>query len=91
VAFADRTPALRRCRHPVARAADLGGTPCPANLLGQPPVLWRDSNGAARSWSIGWGTRERMVYLFASQPVAPDRCIGYCLVHATTTSTSPSA
>ncbi|HEX9821608.1 MAG TPA: aromatic ring-hydroxylating dioxygenase subunit alpha, partial [Methylomirabilota bacterium] len=22
----------------------------------------------------------RMVYFFASQPVAPDRCIGYCLV-----------
>lgn len=29
---------------------------------------------------IGWGTSERMVYLFASQPVASDRCIGYCLV-----------
>lgn len=29
---------------------------------------------------IGWGTSERMVYFFASQPVAPDRCIGYCLV-----------
>jgi vanillate O-demethylase monooxygenase subunit len=29
---------------------------------------------------IGWGARERMVYFFASQPVAPDRCIGYCLV-----------
>lgn len=29
---------------------------------------------------IGWGTRERMVYFFTSQPVAPDRCIGYCLV-----------
>jgi vanillate O-demethylase monooxygenase subunit len=29
---------------------------------------------------IGWGTSEGMVYFFASQPVAPDRCIGYCLV-----------
>jgi vanillate O-demethylase monooxygenase subunit len=29
---------------------------------------------------IGWGTSERMVYFFASQPVASDRCIGYCLV-----------
>ena len=29
---------------------------------------------------IGWSTSERMVYFFASQPVAPDRCIGYCLV-----------
>jgi phenylpropionate dioxygenase-like ring-hydroxylating dioxygenase large terminal subunit len=29
---------------------------------------------------IGWGTPERMVYFFVSQPVAPDRCVGYCLV-----------
>ncbi len=29
---------------------------------------------------IGWGTSQRMVYFFVSQPVAPDRCIGYCLV-----------
>ena len=29
---------------------------------------------------IGWGTREGMVYFFAAQPVAPDRCVGYCLV-----------
>jgi vanillate O-demethylase monooxygenase subunit len=29
---------------------------------------------------IGWGTSETMVYFFASQPVAQDRCIGYCLV-----------
>jgi hypothetical protein len=42
----ESTTALRRCWHPVAYAADLGGT----------------------------------VYLFASQPVASDRCIGYCLV-----------
>jgi vanillate O-demethylase monooxygenase subunit len=29
---------------------------------------------------IGWGGAEGMVYLFAAQPVAPDRCVGYCLV-----------
>jgi phenylpropionate dioxygenase-like ring-hydroxylating dioxygenase large terminal subunit len=29
---------------------------------------------------IGWGTDERLVYFFASQPVASDRCVGYCLV-----------
>jgi vanillate O-demethylase monooxygenase subunit len=29
---------------------------------------------------IGWGTREEMVYFFAAQPVASDRCVGYCLV-----------
>ena len=29
---------------------------------------------------IGWGQADGMVYFFASQPVAPDRCAGYCLV-----------
>lgn len=29
---------------------------------------------------IDWGSRDGMVYFFASQPVAPDRCVGYCLV-----------
>ena|SRR5688572_17432090 len=29
---------------------------------------------------IAWGSRETLVYFFASQPVALDRCIGYCLV-----------
>ena len=29
---------------------------------------------------IGWGRADGLVYFFASQPVAPDRCIGYCLV-----------
>jgi phenylpropionate dioxygenase-like ring-hydroxylating dioxygenase large terminal subunit len=29
---------------------------------------------------IDWGARDAMVYLFASQPVSDDRCIGYCLV-----------
>jgi vanillate O-demethylase monooxygenase subunit len=29
---------------------------------------------------IDWGGADGMVYLFASQPVADDRCIGYCLV-----------
>jgi phenylpropionate dioxygenase-like ring-hydroxylating dioxygenase large terminal subunit len=27
-----------------------------------------------------WGGPEQLVYLFVSQPVAADRCIGYCLV-----------
>ena len=39
---------------------------------------------------IGWGTSERLVYFFASQPAAADRCVGYCLVRATTTSNSPT-
>jgi len=29
---------------------------------------------------IDWGGRDGMVYFFASQPVARDRCVGYCLV-----------
>ena len=29
---------------------------------------------------IDWGGADAMVYVFASQPVSPDRCVGYCLV-----------
>jgi len=29
---------------------------------------------------LGWGGANGMVYLFASQPVSANRCIGYCLV-----------
>jgi phenylpropionate dioxygenase-like ring-hydroxylating dioxygenase large terminal subunit len=29
---------------------------------------------------IDWGGSDGLVYLFASQPVADDRCVGYCLV-----------
>jgi phenylpropionate dioxygenase-like ring-hydroxylating dioxygenase large terminal subunit len=29
---------------------------------------------------IDWGGADGLVYVFASQPVAADRCIGYCLV-----------
>jgi len=29
---------------------------------------------------MDWGGYERLLYLFVSQPVAPDRCIGYCLI-----------
>jgi vanillate O-demethylase monooxygenase subunit len=29
---------------------------------------------------IDWGHEDAMVYFFASQPVAEDRCVGYCLV-----------
>jgi len=32
-------------------------------------VVWMD-----------WGGAERLVYLFASQPAAENRCIGYCLI-----------
>lgn len=29
---------------------------------------------------MDWGGAEQLVYLFASQPVGEDRCIGYCLI-----------
>ena len=29
---------------------------------------------------IDWGGKDGMVYFFASQPIADDRCVGYCLV-----------
>jgi vanillate O-demethylase monooxygenase subunit len=29
---------------------------------------------------MDWGRRETLLYLFVSQPVAADRCVGYCLI-----------
>jgi vanillate O-demethylase monooxygenase subunit len=29
---------------------------------------------------MSWGGRETLVYLFVSQPVSADRCIGYCVI-----------
>src|SRR4029453_1056035 len=29
---------------------------------------------------IDWGAADGLVYFFASQPVADDHCVGYCLV-----------
>jgi vanillate O-demethylase monooxygenase subunit len=29
---------------------------------------------------MSWGGPERLLYLFVSQPVSGDRCIGYCLI-----------
>jgi vanillate O-demethylase monooxygenase subunit len=29
---------------------------------------------------IDWGGRDGLVYVFASQPVGANRCVGYCLV-----------
>jgi phenylpropionate dioxygenase-like ring-hydroxylating dioxygenase large terminal subunit len=29
---------------------------------------------------MDWGGREKLLYLFVSQPVAADRCAGYCLI-----------
>jgi vanillate O-demethylase monooxygenase subunit len=29
---------------------------------------------------LGWGGTKGMVYFFVSQPVASDRCIGYCII-----------
>ena len=43
--------ALRNHWHPVAWARDLGEKPIPADLLGEPLALWRDSQGAAHATS----------------------------------------
>jgi phenylpropionate dioxygenase-like ring-hydroxylating dioxygenase large terminal subunit len=46
--FADLA-AQRECWHPVAFAADLADRPVPADLLGEPLVLWRGRDGAPRA------------------------------------------
>jgi phenylpropionate dioxygenase-like ring-hydroxylating dioxygenase large terminal subunit len=48
--FADLA-AQRSCWHPVAFAAELGPEPMPADLLGEPLVLWRGRDGSARAMS----------------------------------------
>jgi len=45
--FAD-LQAQRACWHPVAFAAELADRPVPADLLGEPLVLWRTADGRAR-------------------------------------------
>jgi phenylpropionate dioxygenase-like ring-hydroxylating dioxygenase large terminal subunit len=44
-------PALRSCLHPVAFSSEVAGEPVPAELLGEPLVLWRDSAGTAHVFS----------------------------------------
>lgn len=43
--------ALRNHWHPVAWARNLGDAPIPADLLGEPLALWRDSHGVAHATS----------------------------------------
>ena len=45
-----RLAALRACWHPVAYAVDVARAPRAATLLGEPLVLWRDSQGAVRAF-----------------------------------------
>jgi vanillate O-demethylase monooxygenase subunit len=44
-------PALRACWHAVAYSDELAAAPLPADLLGEPLVLWRDSSGTAHAFS----------------------------------------
>jgi len=37
---------------------------------------------------LGWGGQRGMVYFFASQPAAADRCAGYVVIGRITTPTS---
>jgi vanillate O-demethylase monooxygenase subunit len=46
--MSDPLNALRTCWHPVAYAKDVGATPVPATLLGEPLVLWRTPDGVVR-------------------------------------------
>jgi len=48
--FADLT-AQRACWHPAAFGADLADRPVPADLLGEPLVLWRGRDGSPRAMS----------------------------------------
>jgi phenylpropionate dioxygenase-like ring-hydroxylating dioxygenase large terminal subunit len=48
--FAD-IRALRACWHPVGFAAGLAGEPAHADLLGEPLVIWRGSDGGVRAMS----------------------------------------
>ena len=41
--------ALRKIWQPVAFAETLGEAPIPADLLGEPLVIWRDSTGTAKA------------------------------------------
>lgn len=45
-----RLAALRACWHPVAYSADVGRAPRATTLLGEPLVLWRDTQDAAHAF-----------------------------------------
>lgn len=46
----DRFAALRTCWHPVAYAADVARAPKATTLLGEPLVLWRDTDGTVHAF-----------------------------------------
>src|ERR1700744_3391063 len=48
--FADLA-AQRACWHPAAFASEVTGRPVPADLLGEPLVIWRGAGGAPRAMS----------------------------------------
>ena len=71
--FAD-LPALRACWHPVGFAADLRDAPVSADLLGEPLVLWRDSDGGVRAMSdvcVHRGTALSLGTISGDQIVCP--------------------
>ena len=83
--FADLR-ALRDCWHPVAFAADLADRPIPADLLGEPLVLWRSPSGIramsdlcvhrGTALSLGWVSGEELVCPYHGWRYAGDgRCV----------------
>src|ERR1700729_484962 len=84
--FADGR-ALRACWHPVAFGADLTDKPMPADLLGEPLVLWRGPGGGPRALSdlcvhrgtalsLGWISGEELVCAYHGWRYGADgRCV----------------
>jgi phenylpropionate dioxygenase-like ring-hydroxylating dioxygenase large terminal subunit len=83
--FAD-LQALRECWHPVAFTSDLVDRPIPADLLGEPLVLWRSPSGVramtdlcvhrGTALSLGWVSGEELVCPYHGWRYAGDgRCV----------------
>jgi len=84
--FADQQ-ALRACWHPVGFAADLTDRPMPADLLGEPLVLWRGRGGSVRvmsdlcvhrgtALSLGWVSGDEIVCPYHGWRYGADgRCV----------------
>lgn len=78
--------ALRNCWHPVAYSADLAENPISADLLGEPLVLWRGSDGVramsdlcvhrGTALSLGWVRDGEIVCPYHGWRYAADgRCV----------------
>jgi phenylpropionate dioxygenase-like ring-hydroxylating dioxygenase large terminal subunit len=64
-------PALRRCWHPVARSAEVGGEPVPIRLLGEDWTLVREPALVADPLPAGLAERDGLVFLAPEDPLTP--------------------